>query len=194
VFCARLGHTGDRVESQTVFAHATIGGYQPALTFDPRTAAFLLVHATNGPTAPPLNFPLYGYQFTRGAAANVLYGTECGGTISARRLPHAGDEFYAVGLSRGTPNRLAALLVGAAPGAQRLDFVGMGTCVLNVDLRLPVIVLNTTVDATGTATLPIALPDSPVVLGDVYFQWVFEAAAPWSLPLRATQGLRAEIR
>jgi hypothetical protein len=194
VYASRLGYTGGTVETHTVYSAASTGGYSPNITFDDDGNQFMLVHASN--ENPPSGYPVFGYRLTFAAATNLAYGTSCGGTISASRVPNAGDEFYNVNLGAATPNSPAALLISSGSANIGLGFMGLGTCVLNVNLGAPfVVVLNSNTNAAGNASLNLKLNDSPAIIGDLYMQWAYAApGTPWPTPLRLTSGLRAQIR
>src|SRR5690606_8295940 len=162
---ARLGHSGAVTESGTLYG----GPYQAetaAVTYDRAAGGFATVYAdrqTGGSVVfgTAIEYPP--------AAASVVYGTGCGGSISADR-PYAGHEFFEVRLRAGQLTAAAFLLVALAPGSTPLDPLGMPGCVLNIAASPAPMSLTVPMYGGSTAT-ELALPDQPLLTGDVYFQW-----------------------
>jgi hypothetical protein len=190
VVAERVGYTGGTVEQATVFSHATYGAFQPSCAFNDDFQYFELVFWTREPGAP-----IKVRSLTYPAARNVLYGTPCGpAAIGAPALPHAGLQSYAVTLSGAPPNQPAALWLGGTSSAQSLAPFGAAGCFLLVGN--PIVALpGTSTGAVGSVALAFPLPDAPLVLGDVRWQWLYLwPASPNPLKLGATRGLRSEIR
>lgn len=192
VFVDRVGFTGGLTERATVY-NKTTGGWSPNITFDNDSQTFMVVHGSN--EDPPSGYPVYGRVFNYpGTAINVLYGSGCKGSISASK-PLAGTEGFLVNLS-GAPGSTAAILMASlAPSTFSLVPFGLGAaCDLN--LATPLLSsIGATTSAGGSAQLSFNLPDFPVVIGNVYWQWLFlDGTVAWPLKAAVTQGLRTQIR
>lgn len=187
----RVGFTGGVVESATVYAgSAAAGGYDGGVTFDRLRREFKIAHCTTEPQLPVYGLGL-GYPST---AVNVPYGLGCGGAILARR-PDAGFEFFTIDLDAGPQHagQAATLGIGASPAALDLAAIGMPSCFINANfsVMLGPFVLN----ANGIQSRQIPLPDFPAFTGDLFCQWIFlSPSAPWPLKIRATAGLRSQVR
>ncbi len=187
LFAARLGHAGGVVEKQTVFTSANASAKASAIAFAPdRGGQFGILFATDT-SGNPVNGVSLLYP---GTAINQLYGVGCGGAIGATS-PYAGAEFYTVSLSAAKPSAMAALLLGVAADKRDLGGFGMPGCALNV--RLPM-TLPMQASASGQAKMTIRLPDSPVLRGNVYLQWVHVDRAANRAGAVVTRGLASRIR
>lgn len=182
----RLGHTAGPVENFVVGSPR----YTSALAWDPATQRFLMVSCSVNQLGT-----LHGqYLFYPPNAVNTPYGGLCGpGVISSDTRPIAGSEIYRVLLTGAPAGQIAALCYSTAAGAQPLDVLGVPGCTFllaNLDVFLP-----TVTDASGSATFTLALPDAPVVYGDLYWQYVYLwPAATTPFPLGVTNGLRTSVR
>ncbi len=194
VLAARVGYTGGIVEHVTVYnTHLT--GYAPAVTFNDDANEFLVAFTVSDPKLP-FNYPVYGTRFTyRATARTFLYGKGCKGFISADK-PNAGSEFFRVYLGGGAKSKVAILWVSLKPYSMSLAGLGMPGCFVNVRPFAPSFLggFTTTTNSSGIASLRLPLPDSPVFIGSLYFQWihVYPGLNPWSLAF--TRGLRADVR
>jgi len=113
------------------------------------------------------------------------YGTGCVRTpaLVAGR-PYAGSQFFeltAALLPHDTP---CVLLLGIAPGAIPIG----GGCFLNLAAVAASVSLST--DFLGRVTLPLPLPDSPLVQGDIFAQWAWAETAGIGM----SRGLRIQVR
>ncbi len=122
-------------------------------------------------------------------ASSVLYGAGCGGTISDGYVPLFGSEQWPVVLTNANANVPAALSIGFANAAIPLAFLGMGSCVLNVDPN-GLITLPAATDATGTSVLLLPLPG----IGELFTQWTFFRPGANALGLVTTQGMQSSVR
>ncbi len=194
VLAARVGYTGGIVEHVTVY-NTNLTGYAPAVTFNDDANEFLVAFAVSDPKAP-FRYPVYGTRFTyRPTAKTFLYGTGCKGNIFATK-PNAGSEFFQVYLSGGAKGKPAILWLSLKPYSLSLTGLGMPGCFVNVRPFSPSFLggFTTTTNLSGIANLQLALPDSPVFNGSLYFQWihVYPGLNPWSLAF--TKGLRVDVR
>lgn len=191
LFLRRVGYTGGVTEAATLHVPTTgDGAHMGSVTFDNDTDEFQIVYATLGTGGP-----VYGRVFYFPTnAASIAYGTSCGGTISSTS-PYAGSEFFSIGLFGAAANQNAVLFVASGSSALDLAPYGMPSCFLNVNPALIAASVPVVINALGGAAIPIALPDAPLVTGNVYVQWAHvDPAAPWALKVRSTQGLLVQIR
>ena len=193
VYVARVGYTGGPTESATVYSQRTTGGYSPSITFDDDSQSFLLVYAST--ENPPSGLPIYGRTFNYpSTAVNVLYGVGCGPASISADQPLAGDEFFRVYLSGAPAAQPAILAESNAAAAISLASSGMGLCFFNVNPGL-LFLFATATNGSGTASLNFPLPDDPIFIGNVYWQWFYGyPAAPWPTKFAGTQGMRSQIR
>jgi hypothetical protein len=129
----------------------------------------------------------------RRAAGVTTYGTGCAGVSGVPRvqwasLPQLGSTTFALGFDNAAPNTAGVLALGALP----LDLQLPGGCRLLVDLLLSV---GSFSDATGAGALPLAIPDSPTLLGsELVGQWfVLDPAGGLFGALSMTSGLRVVV-
>ncbi len=201
VIAERVGYTGGTVEQATAYSSRTYSGRYPAVTFNNDAREFQITFATT-----EVGAPLYAVRLQYGASANTLYGTGCGtgvigvanSTGSGPTIPHAGFEFFRVQLTGAPVLQAAALLIAGNSANLPLNVIGMPAgCFLNVDTTpgLFLTSLGTTTNGSGAAGFSFPLPDAPVVVGDIYFQWVYaNPALANPLKLQTTRGLRTQIR
>ena len=201
VIAERVGYTGGTVEQVTVFSSGTANGRYPSVTFNNDAREFQITFGTT-----EVGEPLYGVRLQYGASTNSLYGTGCGtGVIgvanasgSGPTIPHAGFEFFRVQMTGAPVLQAAALLIAGNSANLPLNVIGMPAgCFLNVDTTpgLFLTSLGTTTNGSGDAGFNLPLPDAPVVVGDIYFQWVYaNPALANPLKLQTTRGLRTQIR
>jgi hypothetical protein len=124
-----------------------------------------------------------------------LYGSGLAGSggqvpsIGANSVPFVGNSSFAVTLADAASSAPATLLLGFAPA--NLPFKG-GT--LLVDVAGPYLLLGTATSGTGTASVALPIPASPVLVGEVAdLQWfVADAAAPVGLSM--SEGLEATLQ
>ncbi len=181
---ARLGRTGGVVESGAAFSFVT---RSPTVWFMPGEPGFLIsaYESAISNWSHGLRRLLYG------AAAANPYGGSCAGTIvasngSALPLPYAGSEFFSLDLHNGLPSAPTALLFSAVQHSVALPWA---SCFLHVGG--PVLAFSGgTSDAAGAFSTQIPLPDSPVVTGDFYWQYL--QLAP-DLTFRSTAGMHTHI-
>lgn len=174
----RLGHTCGEVENAVTLSGT---GTAADVCFDESRRDFqLVVHAGSAPI-----FRSYGLWLTHDPALGVsLYGTSCGGS-SAASMPYAGRSDWSLQLT-AAPFTPAALVLAVAPGSLPLG----GGCFFNLDPSAVFLSLPAATNEFGIARAFFALPDWPVLIGDIYAQWGHLAGGQ----LRATSGLRARIR
>jgi hypothetical protein len=184
----RLGHTGAVTESADLDGGAA-GRFHPAVAWNGVRREFPVVYCSFETGAPLMGQIL---QYTQNAW-NLVYGNGCGpATIGTDTQPYAGSEFYRVSLASAPPNQPGVLILGL--GATSLELAGIGApnCYLNVSPILVTVPFST--GTTGSFTFTTPLPDSPLVTGDVYWQF-FHAwpARPHSAPIALTRGMRSHI-
>jgi hypothetical protein len=181
----RLGYRAAVVESE----HLGAASYHGAVAWSAAAHEFVLVNGSS--TAPPMVGRRLQYSQ---AAWHLVYGGSCGpGTISSDSAPLPGSEFYRVLLSTAPPGQIGALCFAASAGSADLGAIGAPNCMVNlgsIDVLLPIVT-----DASGSATFTMPLPNEPLFLGDLYWQFLYLwPAAPTPLPIGVTRGLRASVR
>ncbi len=164
------------------------------MTFDVNTDSFPIAYEA-GPASSAYH-STYGTRLEYPSAATFsTYGTGCGGTISAS-YPYAGNEYFTVRLAGAPPTSPAVLLMSLGSGAIDLGFLGAPGCFLNLDPTPGLFFgqLPSTPDGSGNASAVISLPDVPLVVGDLYFQWGFFDFGTIPVTLKTTRGGKAQIR
>jgi hypothetical protein len=198
-FVERLGTTGGSVEIAGIYSddlgstpHSIAGlslGRAVRSSANPlRTPQFPLAFGTSESTRP-----LFIQRFAHGDARVVSLGGGCGGYVGAA-MPYAGRSGQWVMLDGAQTPLPAFLLLGASPLAIPLDGLGAPGCLLGLD---PLVTLGLApTGASGYAYTSFALPDAPVVRGDVYVQWAWLESGAHANPLgvRLSDTLRLEIR
>jgi len=123
-------------------------------------------------------------------AGYLPYGQGCAGTANKTPVLSFGGNIgpgdnTSVDLTNARPNSRVALTVGVNQAAINLG----GSCTL---LNQPLILLFMTSSATGTASLPAAIPPTAKILGiTVYFQYgVADPAAAGGIAVTAGAGVR----
>jgi hypothetical protein len=85
------------------------------------------------------------------------------------------------------------LLVGTSVGGLELSALGAPNCFLN--LATTAIALPFHTGSAGTITFTTPLRDSPLLRGDVYWQFAYGwPARPHALPVGFTRGMRSHIQ
>ena len=164
------------------------GATVSAAAFNDNYREFQLVYGTSA-----LNHSIYGCRLAYPPGAkDTSYGKACRGMISAIR-PLAGLREFRVALNLATARTAAILLIGARSANIPLDSMGMTGCRLNIGTQ-GLVPLTATTNTIGTGWITFRLPDSPVLYGDVYFQWFFLAPNANPAGLQATGGLKTVIR
>ncbi|MCC6784507.1 MAG: hypothetical protein IT457_16810 [Planctomycetes bacterium] len=137
-------------------------GSGSAASFGAVAGTTLLFRANDGNTGEELHgVPLRNF----GGALARPYGTACPGTagrlprIGAAGLPLLGNAGFAATLRDALPNSSAALVVGLRTAQIPLA----GGCTLWVDSAIVFLGANT--DALGTASVSLAVPPTPALLG-----------------------------
>ena len=192
-FVRRLGFSGGTTEAATLYSSPN-GSWSPNVTFNDDASEFLIVYGSND--NPPTGLPVYGQRLQYDSnATNVLYGTGCGpGNISADR-PLAGLEGFTVFLSAATASRPATLLCSSSASSINLSFIGMTGCFTLTAPGAPFLFsIGTGTNASGSASISFNLPDAPVLIGNLYFQWAYIAPGLNPLGVGATRGLRSQVR
>jgi hypothetical protein len=179
----RLGWSGGIVESTALGT----GEYHTALAWNGAANAFVILACSGDKVLQRSWLPSQH-------AWHALYGSGCGnGAISSPTMPYPGSQFYRVELSAAPPQQLALLCFSSGPGGVSLASIGAPNCMLN--LASLEVTLGFVTDGSGAAGFTMALPDSPLFVGDIYWQWVYLwPAAPTPLTIGATQGLRSSVR
>lgn len=182
----RLGATGGLVE------HAPVGfnRYHGSVSWNGVDREFQIITCSNNATGS-----LFGQRLSYPTAAwNLEYGLGCGpATIGSTTVPVPGSEFYRVELAGAPPQQIALLCYSGGSAAVPLGTIGAANCWMN--LASLDVTLAAVTDNTGAAGFTIALPDAPLFLGDLYWQFVYTwPAAPTPLAIGATKGLRASVR
>jgi hypothetical protein len=146
-------------------------------------------HTINSAVLPPtLTLPSgtdvaqYRQQLTSlPVPAVVPVGTGCASTPLAPRL--VADDFFAVNttttleLVDAAANAIA--LFGLTPGATSPVAVPLFNCSIWLDITQPVVTLASLTSATGYASLPIAVPSNPLLVGQTFSaQGLVFSAAP----------------
>jgi hypothetical protein len=125
-------------------------------------------------------------------AVSTVVGTGCGGAISST-APYAGSEFFTVALDGALPGVASILLLSSPVSPIDLAPAGMPGCFLHTALPgfglWPVLT-----SPQGRAAVTIPLDDTPLITGDVQFQWLHLAPGTNATGLLATPGLRSAIR
>ena len=191
LFVRRVGYTGGVTEAATLHVPSSgDGAHMGAVTFDNDADRFQIVYNTLGTGSP-----LYGRIFDFPTnAASLPYGTGCGGTIGSGK-PYAGSELFAINLTGAAVSQNAVLFLASGSSALNLSPYGMPSCFLNVNPAAIAASIPMVTSALGIASLTVALPDAPLVTGNVYCQWAHvDPAAPWALKVRSTEGLLVQIR
>lgn len=177
----RLGGTGFVVERQVLpVASGEPAGLSVAFSEPAGSQRFMVCYG-----ATDARQGLYGCEFTYGSGAGaVAYGGACnGGNITAHGEPFAGNTAFGVHFlaSFGEP---VVYALGAAP----LDAPLPNGCRLLVHPLVTFGILSG--GPTPNPSLPLPLPDNPILIGDVYVQaLVLTGPQP-----RASTGLRIQVR
>ena len=182
----RLGFSGAVTESADLGAPT----YHAAVTWNGPAREFLIVNCNN-----TLGAPVQARRFQYSNASwNLVYGTGCGpGTITSDTMPFPGTQFYRVRLENAPPGQLGMLGFAFTAGSTALDPIGAPNCTDNRGAGAAYLPAST--DPIGAATFTVALPDSPLFLGDVYWQFVYMwPSAPTPLPIGVTRGMRSSVR
>ncbi|MCC6783968.1 MAG: hypothetical protein IT457_14080 [Planctomycetes bacterium] len=163
------------------------------------------VHTTD-PDATTADFGPHGNSLVirlggEGRNATVKpYGNGCLGAAgvpvnSSIGLPWLGNQDFAHALFRARPTANAILLFGLAPANTPLTVLGAPSCSLLHDAVLGS--LGTTTDATGRASVPAAVPNTPALAGaTIRSQWlVVDAAGAGSpIPIAMSAGAALTLR
>jgi hypothetical protein len=190
LFVRRLGFSGGVVEAFTVASDPLGSAYAPAISFDPIHRGFAMTYAT---AVLASSNTLHGQRLVYSPDATAVpYGTGCGGTITALP-PNAGYENFLVRLFDAQPAMAALLLVSNGAGNVPLDASGMPGCTLLVNPGFLILIPAAT-STSGSAFVGLPLPDAPVFLGDVWFQWVHVSPNANPMALRTTAGLKVQVR
>ncbi|MEZ5962819.1 MAG: right-handed parallel beta-helix repeat-containing protein [Planctomycetota bacterium] len=132
-------------------------------------------------------------QRGRRPADVTRYGAGCSGALGVPRalwasLPQLGSATFALAFEGAQPGAPAVFALGAVP----LDVPLPGGCRLLVDMLLS---LGSAADATGTGTVPLAVPDARELVGaSLYGQWfVVDTAGSLFGTLAVTAGLHVRL-
>ncbi len=182
----RLGYQGAVTEVETLPA----GSYHAGVAWNGQAYEFQIVCGNTDPQQPVIGQRLPYSD----ASWHLVYGGSCGpGTITSDTTPLPGSEFYRVLLQNAPPGMPGALCFSGSAGAADLGAIGAPNCTANlgsVDAYLPIVV-----DGNGAAAFTMALPNAPLFLGDLYWQYLyFWPAAPTPLTIGVTRGMRASVR
>jgi hypothetical protein len=182
----RLGYTG----AVTEVAFLGAGNYHTAVTWNGPAREFQLVAAHNGP-----NGVVNGLRLQQPSTTwHLIYGNSCGpGVIGSSTMPYPGSEFYRVDLESAPQSVVGALCFSATGGSLELGPIGAPNCWSNLgslDVMLPIVT-----NSTGEASFTMPLPDAPLFLGDLHWQFLYMwPAAPTPFAIGTTRGLRASVR
>jgi hypothetical protein len=185
---SRLGSTAGAVEKQIAFSNDGTPLSSDIAFHTVGTEEFFQV----GFKANVVGNGVYGVNFLFQNGGSATYGTGCGGSITLEP-PLAGDAFYATHISGIKPNTPAALFLSAKSASVGLAGIGMPGCFLNVDTA-SYVALNTMSNGAGQVTMPLPLPDAPLLVGDAYTQWVWLSPGSNLLGVLASQGVKHMIR
>jgi hypothetical protein len=182
----RIGHQGAVTEGDLL----PQSSYHAAVTWNGVAHEFQIACANFDPLQPLLGQRL-GYPTS---SWHLVYGGSCGpGTITSDTTPLPGSQFYRVLLQNAPPGMPGALFFSGSAGGVDLGAIGAPNCIANlgsIDANLPI-----TIDGNGNASFTMALPNAPLFLGDLYWQFLYLwPAAPTPLPIGVTRGLRASVR
>ncbi|GAB4155884.1 MAG: hypothetical protein Fur0037_24220 [Planctomycetota bacterium] len=128
-----------------------------------------------------------------------LYGGGCPGSmgvpeILSNEAPVAGASTFAVGVRHGAAGRFALLGLSASPA----DLPIAGSCRLEIDPVSALGGLAAVTGATGSARIPLPIPNSPSLAGlELFLQWGLDdpmgAAVPGLAGLAMTAGARLVV-
>ncbi|MCA8970024.1 MAG: hypothetical protein KDC95_09585 [Planctomycetes bacterium] len=130
---------------------------------------------------------IVGYDLIHDPALGTrLFGTSCAGLVIKAEDPFAGSRCRFV-LRYGETYASASLMLSAGRRTTLLP----GGCSLYVDESTLAFVGSTFVQENGEAILTVPLPDCPVLIGNVFAQWIMAAGEGRGV---TTPGLMVRIR
>jgi len=198
LFAADDGTTGSEpwVSDGTAAGTVQVANLNPGAAASNPSAFFLFANkivfsADNGVVAQEPHVMSSG---TIGAALSERFGLGCAGTggkvpAIASGMPVIGSATFAVTATNARATAPAALILGATRGSSALG----GGCTLWV--AAPQVLVNTTTDALGSASVGLPLASNPSWLGlEFYFQYaVLDPNGAYSAIAAFSDGLRILI-
>lgn len=185
-YVARIGMGGEVLESQAMFSQGGVASGPTSVSFVPDNGgSFAAFYATDGS-----GYPVWGTGLLYpGGAQNTIYGTGCGGVISATQ-PYIGSQYFTISVAGAFPN--LPTILGAANTSANVTFAPLlPGCYLNIGA--PVTALSAMSDGAGDAAITFPIPTTLPGGFSMFFQWIYLDSAGGTLGISSTQGLRCDF-